>query len=253
MCGRLAECVEGRSSSHAIAVNLTPQQLAEEREDGAPNEAQKQVACADVILLNKADLVPAAELDNVAAAVADVNSTLRVHRTVRGNVRLAELFDLRAFTSPAVAALPEPEACCAEDDHAHTHAHAHGMKGPNTVSTITVHLPTLPTDKFERLNAFLESLLWNGTVPTLPGGKAWEGATPDILRTKGYAVLADGSARVIQGVADLFEVRTLDPTANAGAGAGAGAGGAEPRPKIVFIGRGVDETLGEWVRAYVGV
>lgn len=183
--------------------------------------------------------------------MADINPTLRLHRTVRGNVPLSELLDLRAFTSPAVAALPEPTAACGADctdAHDHDHAHAHGAPGPNTISTVTVRLPTLTAAQFDALNAFLESLLWKATVPTQPSGKTWSPTTPEVLRTKGYAVLDDGSARVIQGVADLFEVRELPASTE-----GSGNGGSEPQPKIVFIGRGVGEELGQWVREYVGV
>lgn len=186
-----------------------------------------------MILLNKTDLVSKEELDNVASTVASINSTLRVHHTVKGNVPLAELFDLRAFTSPAIAAL-EPSCGCSSADHNHTHAHA---TGPNAVSTITVPLPILSTAQFDKLNAFLESLLWHRTLPS--GGDA-----PDILRTKGYALLDDGSARVIQGVWDLFEIRNLDPNAN---------DEKAPSPKVVFIGRGVDDKLVQAVKVYIGV
>jgi G3E family GTPase len=209
------------------------------RDDGATNEAQKQVACADVILLNKTDLVSAQDLDEVAATVAGINPTLRVHKTVRGQVPLKEVFDLRAFTSPAVAALePADSACCSASgpDHTHNHNRAHAA-GPNAVSTATLPLPPLSTPQFERLNALLESLLWHRKWPAdMPSQPA---AVPDVLRTKGYAVLADGSARLIQGVSDLFEIREL-----------ADEGGV--RPKVVFIGRGV-EGLDERAAAYVGV
>lgn len=197
------------------------------------------MACADVILLNKADIVTPTELDEVAATVASINPTLRVHTSVRGEVPLSALHDLRAYTSPAVAALPEPAACnCSEPGH--KHAHAHGS-GPNVVSTVTIPLPVLCDERFAKVNAFLEALLWENRWPT-----DTEGEVPEILRTKGYALLEDGSARVIQGVVDLFEVSTLAPAAAAN-------GNAEPQPKVVFIGRNVDDRLVLAMKAFVGL
>ena len=173
------------------------------------------------------------ELDAVARAVADLNPTLRVHKTVRGNVPLKELFDLRAFTSPAVAAL-EPSCGCDGSHEGHDHAHAHAQ-GPNAVATVAIPLPPLTVPQFDRLNTLLESLLWKRAWPAPDTASA-----PDILRTKGYVVLQDGSARLIQGVSDLFEIRELQDT-------------GEVRPKVVFIGRGVDDSLIEKVQRFVGV
>lgn len=104
--------------------------------------------------------------------------------------------------------------------------------------------------QFDALNTFLETFLWDGRVPPLPDGSAsgahWEGAVPEILRTKGYAILEDGSARVIQGVADIFDVRSSsaeDVKDTSG----------DPKPKIVFIGRGVDARLEAVVRSFLGI
>ena len=113
------------------------------------------------------------------------------------------------------------------------HAHA---QGPNAVATVAIPLPPLTDAQFGRLYTSLESLLWKRTWPTDDPPPA-----PDILRPKGCAVLQDGSARLIQGVSDLFEIRELQDT-------------GEVRPKVVFIGRGgVDDSLIENVQRFVGV
>ncbi|TXT15955.1 hypothetical protein VHUM_00458 [Vanrija humicola] len=213
-------------------------QLAEDRPDHEPNEAEKQVACADVILLNKTDLVSPETLKEVAESVAGINPTLRVFETVKSRMPLDSLFNLRAYTSGAAAALPETTACCADGEHNHEHAHGHR----SAIATVAVPLPVLTTPQWERLNGFLEALLWDGEE-RLPG---LGDPLPDVLRTKGYARLEDGSERVVQGVADMFEVTT--PRASATPG-----GEDEPSPKMVFIGRNVDERLQHALRSHVGI
>ena len=47
------------------------------------DEAKEQVAFADVIILNKTDLVPAADLDRLEARIKGMNGVARFHRTVR--------------------------------------------------------------------------------------------------------------------------------------------------------------------------
>ncbi len=65
-------------------------QLAEPRGE----EAARQVAYADVVLLNKTDLVSEAEIDTVEAAVRGVNATAEVIRTQRSAVDLSRILGL---------------------------------------------------------------------------------------------------------------------------------------------------------------
>lgn len=257
---RLEECAQGKSTwwEQALFLCLCPpcppspcptahtQQIDEQRPDDAPNECQKQIACADIILLNKTDLVTPPILDEVSAAVAAINPTLRVHRTERAQIPLEALFNVRAYTAPppAEAAL----ACCEAEDHALSHgdshdhaahAHAHGEHA-HGITTTTIPLPTLSQKQFDALNDFLEEFLWAGKVDK------WEGELPEILRTKGYLEIEGGGEKVVQGVADLFEIRDVSNAAARGEG-------EKVSPKLVFIGRRVDGRLGEVVRARLGL
>lgn len=65
---------------------------------------------------------------------------------------------------------------------------------------------------------------------------------PEILRTKGYITLQDGRAFVLQGVADLFELKEIDRAAD-----------HEMEGKIVFIGKGVGEDLNRELQEWVGI
>jgi G3E family GTPase len=60
-------------------------------------ECKEQVAFADVIVLNKTDLVTPSELCIVEQRVRWLNRTAKLHQASQANVAIAELLDIRAF------------------------------------------------------------------------------------------------------------------------------------------------------------
>jgi len=64
-----------------------------ERED----EAQQQVAFADVVLLNKADLVAPAELDALEARLRGINAVAKLHRTQNCDLPLSHVLNVGGF------------------------------------------------------------------------------------------------------------------------------------------------------------
>ncbi|KXU34052.1 cobalamin biosynthesis protein P47K [Cephaloticoccus primus] len=64
---------------------------------GVEDEAQKQVAFADVILLNKADLVAPAELDALEKRIRGINAVARLHRTQNCELPLTHVLDVGGF------------------------------------------------------------------------------------------------------------------------------------------------------------
>jgi G3E family GTPase len=179
----------------------------------------RQIACADVILLNKTDLVDDQTLKTVEVSVTSLNPTLRVHKTVQSRLPLSQLFNLRAFSSDRMT-LPDT-----------THDHPTHHTG---ISTVLIPLPTLSKAQFEKLNMFVEGVLWKGQ---LPGGET----APEILRTKGYIVAEDGKEYILQGVTDIFELKKLEGDKMEKGGSG----------KVVFIGKGVDEGLKTTLLDYI--
>lgn len=61
------------------------------------NECQEQIAFADVILLNKTDLVSEQELLLLEAKISSMNSVARIHRTLQARVDLGHVLNVRAF------------------------------------------------------------------------------------------------------------------------------------------------------------
>ena len=113
------------------------------------DESVKQLAFADVILLNKTDLVAPAELDALEARIRRINAVARIHRTQNCNVALDHVLDVGGFNLSRATEL-DPKFLEAEypfewagayplpagrhqlvighhdHDHEHDHDHDHG-------------------------------------------------------------------------------------------------------------------------------
>jgi G3E family GTPase len=88
-------------------------------------EAKNQIAFADVILLNKTDLVGKDELEEVEARIRGINPYARLHRTQRSQIAIDQVLDRNAFDLDRILEI-EPEFLHAgEDDHDHHHDHHH--------------------------------------------------------------------------------------------------------------------------------
>ncbi len=87
-------------------------------------EAKNQIAFADVIVLNKTDLVNAPELEEVVGRIRAINPYAKLHKTQRAAVPLTEVLERNAFDLDRILTL-EP-AFLEEDDHGHDHHHEHG-------------------------------------------------------------------------------------------------------------------------------
>src|SRR5262249_54964090 len=88
-------------------------------------EAKNQIAFADVIILNKTDLVSPAELHDVEMRIRAINPYAKLHRTTRAKVDIAEVLGRNAFDLDRILDL-EPSFLEAEDhDHDHDHHHGH--------------------------------------------------------------------------------------------------------------------------------
>ena len=64
--------------------------------DDSP-EAKKQVGFADVIVLNKTDLVTPAELDALEKRLHAINGVAKIHRTINANVRITNILNVGGF------------------------------------------------------------------------------------------------------------------------------------------------------------
>ncbi len=143
------------------------------------HEALEQIAFADIILLNKTDLVPADELEQVESRIRSINAMAVIQHTQRCEVELDTVLGRRAFDLDRILAI-EPDFL-SEDDHEHDDA----------VKSISLRTER-PLDGV-RLTGWLQCLL------------AEQGQ--DLLRTKGILSIAGQDKQyVIQAVHMMMEV-----------------------------------------------
>jgi G3E family GTPase len=115
----------GRKTKLDAVVTVADARWLKDRLKDAP-EAKNQIAFADVIIINKTDLVSAAELDEVEGRIRAINRYARVHRTERCAVPLREVLGRNAFDLDRVMEI-EPEFLETQNhDHDHDHHDHHG-------------------------------------------------------------------------------------------------------------------------------
>ena len=115
----------GRKAKLDAVVTVADAKWLKDRLKDAP-EAKSQIAFADVILLNKTDLVKADELGEVEARIRGINPYASVHRTERCKIALPEVLGRNAFDLDRILEI-EPEFLAGDDDHQHDHEH-HGRE-----------------------------------------------------------------------------------------------------------------------------
>ena len=109
----------GRRTKLDAVVTVADAKWLKDRLKDAP-EAKNQIAFADVILLNKTDLVTEAELREVEARIRAINPYAKLHRTQRSQIPLNEILGRNAFDLDRILDI-EPEFLNAGDGHDHDH------------------------------------------------------------------------------------------------------------------------------------
>jgi G3E family GTPase len=194
----------GDATKLDAVVTVTDAKWLTERLKDAP-EAKNQIAFADVIILNKTDLVSPEELAEVEAAIRAINPYAKLHRTQRCDLPIENLLDRNAFDLDRILDI-EPDFL--ESGHHHHHS--------DDVRSMSFTVPgDVDPDKF---------MPWINDISQAQG--------PNILRSKGILAFKDEPRRfVFQGVHMILD-GDLQRDWKAG----------EPRnSRLVFIGRDLDE------------
>ena len=114
----------GRRTRLDAVVTVADAKWLNDRLKDAP-EAKNQIAFADVILINKTDLVSAEELGEVEARIRGINPYARIHKTERAQIALGEVLERNAFDLDRILDI-EPQFLAEEDEHDHDHHDGHG-------------------------------------------------------------------------------------------------------------------------------
>ncbi|CDN49321.1 CobW family GTP-binding protein [Neorhizobium galegae] len=214
-------------------------------------EAEDQIAFADVVVINKTDLVSPEELAIIEDVVRAINPTARVYKTTRSGVDLARVLDQGAFNleralenDPHFLDQGHDDHVCGPDcdhDHGHDHHHHdhdhdhhahdhdhdhhghdhhhhhHGEMSPIhdvTVKSISLRGGEMNPERF---------FPWIQKITQTDG--------PSILRLKGIiAFKGDEERYVVQGVHMIVEGDHQRPWKD----------GEKRESRLVFIGRDLD-------------
>src|SRR5205085_9133042 len=103
----------GKKARLDAVVTVADAKWLRDRLKDAP-EAKNQIAFADVILINKTDLVTGEELREVEARIRGINPYAKLHRTQRAQIPLNEVLDRKAFDLERILDI-EPEFLHADD------------------------------------------------------------------------------------------------------------------------------------------
>jgi len=109
------EDVKAKTRLDAIVTVVDAKHLLARLEDSP--EAADQIAFADVIVLNKLDLVTPEELAGVEARIRSINRFAEIHKATRGDVPIDKLLGLAAFDLQRV--LQSVPDFLEEDSHTH--------------------------------------------------------------------------------------------------------------------------------------
>ena len=202
-------------------------------------EAREQVAFADVIVLNKTDLVSPAELAQVEAALRAMNPLAPVHRAVRSDVALDKVLGRGGFDLDRIVELepdflnpPHGEAGHVHDEHcghdhhaddAHAHDEPHGHAGARGHAHADQDIRGVALTFDQPLDGRRVTAWLNGVL---------QEQGPDILRAKGILDVAGEDRRLVfQAVHMILEGDLQRPWRD-----------DERRwSRMVFIGRHLDE------------
>ncbi|KAI5122470.1 hypothetical protein M0805_008781 [Coniferiporia weirii] len=198
-----------------------------------------QVACADVVLLNKIDLASEEDVLRFESKIQRINPTASIYRTVKGHIDLKHVIGIKAYAAkPFVVQTPIPplnsEECSQEHDHKHDHIHHTTHEG---ISSLQVSCPRMTSVRVQRLDEWIRSVLWEGCLPGDGDNNSASGEQKaiEVLRCKGVYTYEDGKQYVLQGVRSLYEITQVE-------GEGPGVG-VPDEGKLVFIGKGLDEIV----------
>jgi G3E family GTPase len=221
----------GRKTKLDAVVTVADAKWLNDRLKDAP-EAKNQIAFADVILINKTDLVSADELSDVEARIRGINPFAKLHKTERAKIPLDAVLGRNAFDLDRILDIEPAFLDSDHDDHEQAHGHedhqhhdheAHTNGGLKHYHEEEIQSISLRTDKPLDPDKFFP---WVQDLVQKEG--------PSILRCKGILAFKDDDERfVFQGVHMILDGDHQRPWKN-----------DETREsRIVFIGRNLPREL----------
>ncbi|XP_077792049.1 zinc-regulated GTPase metalloprotein activator 1 isoform X3 [Podarcis muralis] len=176
-----------------------------------------QIALADLIILNKTDLVSQEALMKLRTAVRSINGVVKILETKRSRVDISDVLDLHAFDSLSGKSLQQ-KLQLEEVPKPHLDK-----------SIVTFTFEVLGSTTEEELNVFVQDLLWEKNV------KDKRGNPMEVIRLKGLVSIKNKPHQVIvQGVHELYDLEETTVRWKEE---------AERTNRLVVIGRNLDRDI----------
>ena len=157
-----------------------PGLIVKNEEDLAFNTAMKQIALADLILLNKTDKVSPSEKSDVRNGILAVNGSTQIVETEFSRINLDWILDMHAYDATASLPAKLPSTCPAVPHI------------DSDIGTVTIQFDKATTK--EKLELLLQNLLWDDLYAPIK-----------ILRMKAAVRLTDDTV-IVQGVNDTYDL-----------------------------------------------
>lgn len=176
--------------------------------------AHLQISHADVIIINKTDLVSEAELQQVVDRIRSINGLARIETTTKSQVPQLEglILDLHAYD-----AVTDADLKFASKGHSHLDP---------TITTTTITFPALAPSQVDAFDFFLRTILWEETLPDTTPDRSFE-----IHRLKARIPVTDGRLLLVQGVRNIYDTNEAKTPQEA----------RDDQAKLVLIGKAVDQ------------
>ncbi|XP_064607413.1 zinc-regulated GTPase metalloprotein activator 1-like [Liolophura sinensis] len=195
------------------------QHLDKEEDDGSTNVTVRQLALADVIIINKTDLVLKEELEDLRERISSINSFAKILETSHARIHLDAILDLDAYGGHSQKTL---EALFLT--RGYNVAKPHRLS--KDITTVTCEISGSISK--DGLDTFVQNLLWEKRV------KTEQGEVMDVIRMKGVVSLTNCEEKIIiQSVQELYDQHLTVKW--------------EPSEKrfirVVFIGKNLDRSV----------
>jgi len=198
--------------------------LNEQKPDTFINEAQRQAAFGDVIVINKCDLVTKEEEENLEKRVIEVNAIAPRIKTKFSVVPLDKILNINAFSMEKALQVDPFFTTASQSDHTHKDDHcdheSHKQNHDNNIHTVFFEVPG--SSSLDKLKQWFASIYWENELDC------------EIYRLKGFAsIIGSPEKHIIQGVYDNFDIKPSNFE----------WGTEERKNKLVFIGKRLDAHL----------
>ena len=195
-----------------IDAKFTGQHLDEEKPEGVENEAHEQVAFADVLILNKTDLVDESELETIKKKLKAINVHAPIIESQYSKVPIDKVINIKAFDLEKTL---EMDDGFLDTDAEHQH--------DSSISSFGIHIEG--QFRMEELNGWL--------------GKLMMEKGQDLYRSKGIlSIFGSDDKYVFQAVHMMMN---LDSSSNLGMDHKPWQEGEKRINKFCFIGKDLDK------------